>query len=437
MIIASEFAGKRVVVFGLGKSGLSTAQSLKSGGAIVLLSDDNAQNREQALLAGYDVLPPDQIVWDDYETLVLSPGVPLTHPEPHMVVERAQHSGLDIIGDVELFFLERQSLAPNECVICITGTNGKSTTTALTAHVLEQLGHKVAMGGNIGVPVLSLPMPGQGYTYVLELSSYQIDLTPSLHPSIGVLLNISEDHLDRHGDMANYANVKRQLVANSDFPIVVTDDFYTQDIAKFIQRTKGDNICSASEGFSANMEGHSVLKGAHNVQNAMAAFAVAWYLKHDAQDIMKAIYSFKGLEHRMEPCGTLDGVAFINDSKATNVDSAEKALMSFDDIFWIAGGKPKTGGIEALAPYFSKIAKAFLIGVAAEEFSKTLDKYTVPYEIVGTMDVAVEEAFKSAVSSNRNSPVVLLSPACASFDQYKSFEHRGEHFKELVAGLSS
>lgn len=435
MIPITFLEGKSVVVFGLGASGLSAARALRLGGALPVLTDDKETAFEAARAEGFVCVPYQQIDWDLMFTLVLAPGVPLTHPEPHPVVRLAQVAGLDIVGDVELFFLQRELVEPKAPVVAITGTNGKSTTTALMAHVLKELGVPVAMGGNIGVPVLDLAPLGTGHTYVLELSSFQIDLTPSLHPTVGILLNISEDHLDRHGDMETYAGVKEMLIQGADFGVIASDDVWCQRILNR-QASRGRDVMPVEPAdFVDTLAGHPVLKGLHNAQNAISVFAAAWHLGYDPAAIRHALDCFTGLAHRLEPLGLVDGVLFINDSKATNADSAEKALQAYDDIFWIAGGKPKTGGIEALSPLFPRVRQAFLIGAAEDEFSQTLEASSVLTDRCGTLDVAVQQAFEAARESGLDRPVVLLSPACASFDQYRSFEARGEHFRSLFHAL--
>lgn len=463
MIRATTFAGKTVAVFGLGGSGTVAVQSLQAGGAEVAAWDDSEPGRASAAKAGLPVVDLSTADWSQFSSLVLAPGVPLTHPEPHWTVVKAKSANVEIIGDVEIFARERAAQAANAPFIAITGTNGKSTTTALTAHILSFAGYDVQMGGNIGVAVLQLEPPAERRFHVVEMSSFQIDLTPSLTPTVGVLLNVTPDHLDRHGTIENYALVKEHLITGAAIAAVGVDDSYCVDILKrrvvaggaaiaFSAKHKlapgysmldDEIVCANREGLAiklGNLAGISTLRGNHNAQNALAAVAAVREalatlgLPTDI-DWQGALSSFGGLAHRMEEIGHLGPILFINDSKATNADSTEKALLSFPrDCFWILGGKPKDGGIETLAPYFPGIAKAYLIGAATDEFAASLEG-NVAYERCGTLDVAVAAATRDAQASIAAQPVVLLSPACASYDQFKNFEVRGDAFRALVALL--
>jgi UDP-N-acetylmuramoylalanine--D-glutamate ligase len=459
MIAVSAFKGQRVAVFGLGGSGLAVAQALIKGEAEVVAWDDNTAGVEKARLAGVPVADLSEIDWHGIAALVLSPGVPLTHPQPHWSVELARKHGVPVIGDMELFARERAAVAPSAPLIAITGTNGKSTTTALIAHLVEVCGRKSALGGNIGTPVLQLPPPSNETTHVLEISSYQMDLAPSLNASVGILLNLSEDHLDRHGTMENYAAIKERLVAQvmptTGVAVVGVDDPFCQSIADRLEQ-KGVRVerisvkapvCqgmyaddsrlmrveAGKEEFFTNLDGIGSLRGAHNAQNAAAASVALLALGVEGDAVREGLRSFSGLVHRMEQVGRLDNVLFVNDSKATNSDAAARALGSFDNIYWIAGGRAKTGGIGALAGFFPRIACAYLIGEAASEFGATLDG-RVPFITCGTLDVAVQHAAKDAAASG-DEAVVLLSPACASFDQYPNFEVRGNAFRVAVKAL--
>ncbi len=459
MIPVTSLKGKTVAVFGLGGSGLASCHALKAGGAHVVASDDNTDSLAQAAKAGFTTANLRDVSWANFAALVLAPGVPLTHPAPHWTVLAAQRAGVAVIGDIELFCLERKRHAPNAPFVAITGTNGKSTTTALVAHLMREAGHDVQMGGNIGTAILSLEPPRTGRVHVIEMSSYQIDLTPSLDPSVGILLNVSEDHIDRHGTLANYAAVKERLVASvqkSGAAIIGVDDNWCRAAADRIEQagtnvvrvsvrqpladgiyTERDQIVRAISGARnevARIGGIGSLRGQHNAQNAACAAATALVLGVKDDAIQKGLRSFPGLAHRMEQVGRSGGVLFVNDSKGTNADAAARALSSFNDIFWIAGGKPKTGGITSLAEFFPRIRKAYLIGEAAEEFAATLGS-KVPHEISQTLDNAVAAAARDAAATGLSEPVVLLSPACASFDQYRNFEIRGNRFRELVLAL--
>src|SRR4029453_15207942 len=365
----------------------------------------------------------------------------------------------EVIGDIELFCRERARSGRDCPLIAITGTNGKSTTTALTAHLLKSAGRDAQMGGNIGVPVLALESFQPGRAYVLEVSSYQIDLAPSLNPTIGVLLNVSEDHIERHGSIENYAAIKERVSANIEqggTAVIDVDDVCTRAAADRIERTgkkivrvsvastltdgyfaEGGHILRAAGGKNqpvANLAGIGSLRGVHNAQNAACAVAACIALGIDLPAIQKGLGSFPGLAHPMQQVGHKGNVLFVNDSKATNADSAAKALASFHDIFWIAGGKPKTGGINSLAEFFPRIRKAYLIGEAANEFARTLEG-KVPYEVDGVLSAAINAATRDAAASGLKKPVVLLSPACASFDQYPNFEIRGQAFIDAVMAI--
>jgi UDP-N-acetylmuramoylalanine--D-glutamate ligase len=459
MIPVTSFSGKTVAVFGLGGSGLASCHALKAGGAEVIAGDDSAERLAEAAKAGFITADLRTVSWANFAALVLTPGVPLTHPAPHWSVVAAQQAGVEVIGDVELFCRERRRHAPDAPFVAITGTNGKSTTTALIAHLMRVAGYDTQMGGNIGTAILSLEPPRRGRVHVIEMSSYQIDLTPSLDPSVGILINISEDHIDRHGTLAHYAAVKERLVAGvqpQGTSIVGVDDGWCRDIADRLDRAgkrvvrisvknplpdgiyvEHETILRVAGGARsevARVGGIGSLRGLHNAQNAACASACALALGISTDVLQNGLRSFPGLAHRMEQVGRLDKVLFVNDSKGTNADATSHALASFPDIFWIAGGKPKQGGITSLTGYFPRIRKAYLIGEAAEEFAGTLGE-GVPHEISATLDVAVAHAAHDATASGIADPVVLLSPACASFDQFRNFEIRGAAFRDLVNAL--
>jgi len=459
MIPVTSFAGKTVAVFGLGGSGLASCHALKAGGAEVIAGDDGEERLAEAAKAGFVTADLRNESWSRFSALVLTPGAPLTHPAPHWTVFLARQAGVEVIGDIELFCRERQRHAPDAPFVAITGTNGKSTTTALLAHLTRVAGYDTQMGGNIGTAILSLEPPRKGRVHVIEMSSYQIDLTPSLDPNVGILLNVSEDHIDRHGTLAHYAAVKERLVAGVPPPgtaIIGVDDGWSRAAADRIEQAgkrvvrvsvrnplpdgiyvDHETIWRASGGARsevARIGGIGSLRGLHNAQNAACASACAIALGISGAVLQKALRSFPGLAHRMEQVGRRGHVLFVNDSKGTNADAAARALSSFSDIFWIAGGKPKLGGITSLGEYFPRIRKAYLIGEAAPEFAATLGSL-VPHEISQTLEVAVEHASRDAEASHLADPVVLLSPACASFDQYRNFEIRGTRFRDLVQAL--
>ena len=442
-------------MFGLGISGIATCRALAAGGATVVAADDSAAGRNAASAAGFAVADLASADWTRFAALALAPGVPLTHPEPHWTVAKAKAAGVEIIGDIELFCRERAKIAPNAPFVAITGTNGKSTTTALVAHILREAGRDVQMGGNIGTAILSLEPPADNRIHVIECSSFQIDLAPSLSPTIGVHLNLSPDHIDRHGTMELYAAIKERLVSKAGLAVIGVDDPMSRAIAEACEANgvnvarvsvepltvkgvfaDGETLVGVTEAGTAplaSLSGIGSLRGAHNAQNAAAAIAVALALNVSPETIRSSFHTFPGLPHRMEEVGRIGSTLFINDSKATNADSTEKALKSFDDIFWILGGKAKEGGIEPLTSYFPKIRKAYLIGAAAGEFAKTLGD-AVPHVQCGTLDKAVAQAAADAQALGR-AAVVLLSPACASYDQFPNYEVRGNHFRDLVRAL--
>ena len=447
------FQDQTVALFGLGGSGLATALALKAGGADVRAWDDSADSRVRAQEAGIGIENLRESDWSSLSALVLSPGVPLTHPEPHWSVRLAREAGVEIIGDIELFCRERRARAPGAPFVAITGTNGKSTTTALIAHVLAQAGRDVQMGGNIGTAILSLEPPSADRIHVIEMSSFQIDLTPGLDPSVGVLMNITPDHLDRHGTMEQYAAIKERLIQGAGLAIVGIDDAPSRTIAERRSAdlvrvhvphgevlatdalTVRDGIVREPDGTAlADVSGIGSLRGAHNWQNAAVAVAVARALGLSGAQIQAGLASFPGLPHRMEEVGRRGHVLFVNDSKATNADSTEKALLAFRDIHWILGGKAKDGGIFPLVPCFERVAHAYLIGAASDAFAATLEG-AVPYTRCETLEVAVPKAAENAAASGAPEPVVVLSPACASYDQFPNFEVRGNRFRELVQAL--
>ncbi|MBX5194958.1 UDP-N-acetylmuramoyl-L-alanine--D-glutamate ligase [Rhizobium sp. NZLR10] len=456
MIPVTTLKDRKVALFGLGGSGFATARALVSGGAEVTAWDDNPDSVAKAAAEGIRTEDLHTIDWSQQALFVLSPGVPLTHPKPHWTVDLARAAGVDIVGDVELFVRERRAHAPDCPFIAITGTNGKSTTTALIAHILKSSGYDTQLGGNIGTAVLTLDPPKAERYYVVECSSYQIDLAPTLNPSAGILLNLTPDHLDRHGTMQHYADIKERLVAGSDVAIVGVDDSHSALIADRVERAdvkvvrisrrsvvasgiyaEASRLIQAAGGAMlpfADLDGIQTLRGSHNAQNAAAAVAACLAVGISADDIRTGLASFPGLKHRMQPVGQRGRVVFVNDSKATNADAAAPALSSYDRIYWIAGGLPKAGGITTLAPYFPRIAKAYLIGEAAAEFAATLGK-AAPYEISGTLERAVAHAAADAERDESSASAVMLSPACASFDQYKNFEVRGDAFVGHVAAL--
>lgn len=420
--------GKPVALFGLGISNIAAIKALVKAGAKVFAWDDSEERCAAAEEAGATIKNLVEEGLAGYGCLVLAPGVPLTHPAPHPVVERAQAAGVEILCDIEIL----HRCDHGRKTIGITGTNGKSTTTALIGHVLNECGIKAVIGGNIGkaaldldliprVPMMDGPQgrPSESghakEVIVLELSSYQIDLCPTFKPDIAVLLNVTPDHIDRHGDMEGYKAAKMRLFADHDRQVKIA---YPEidPCVRACQNMTGD----------------------HNLQNASAALQVCEALGLNRDDILAAIKTFPGLAHRQYPVRVINGVSYINDSKATNAEATGRALVCYRNIYWIVGGKPKEGGLNGLEPYRDHIAHAYLIGEAAADFGAWLDNHAVPHEVSETLDRAVVKAHRAA-QEGRGQPggagVVLLSPACASFDQFKSFEERGDLFTTLVDEL--
>jgi UDP-N-acetylmuramoylalanine--D-glutamate ligase len=451
-------ADRTLAVLGLGKSGLVAAKALKASGATVWAWDDSADQRGQLAAAGIEPVDLAAADWARVEALVLSPGIPHRFPKPHPVAAKAKAANKPIIGDVELLLRAQ----PHARLLAITGTNGKSTTTALTGHILASAGRQVAVGGNIGTPALALPALGAAGIYVLELSSYQLEITPSLKPTVAILLNITPDHIDRHGDMAGYVAAKERIFAHQtagDTAIVGIDDETSHAMHDRIAARKGPRVVAISSirpapgGVSGaggklvdDLDGKAeavldltdvaTLPGEHNWQNAAAAYAAMRALGLRREPILEGLRSYPGLAHRQELIASIAGVRYINDSKATNADATEKALVCYQPIYWILGGKPKEGGIESLKRLFPRIAHAYLIGEASAAFASTLDGQVAATEC-GTLDRAVAAAHAQAQADHRPGAVVLLSPACASFDQFANFEQRGDAFRRLVLKLGN
>ncbi|HEY0900807.1 MAG TPA: UDP-N-acetylmuramoyl-L-alanine--D-glutamate ligase [Micavibrio sp.] len=459
---ARTLHNKPVAVFGIGRSNLAVIKALVAAGVPVVVGDDHADNMVQALAAGAQagLMESD---FTQYAALVLAPGVPLHFPTPHEVVQKARAAGIEIICDVEIL----SRLRHGRQTAAITGTNGKSTTTALLGHVLKTCHIDVAVGGNIGHAVLDLDMPAQDGAFVIEMSSYQIDLCPTFAPDIAVHLNLTPDHIDRHGDMEGYYQAKKNLFRGPGAAIIGVDDDFSARMHAEVQAAGTRSVFAVSvqkpvqqgvyvqEGvlydamFGAAEDGAEdgaqkvadlnmpALPGLHNQQNAAAVYAAARMMGLPAGKIIHAMHSFPGLAHRQYRLRTINDIAYVNDSKATNADATAKALACYHNIFWIVGGKPKEGGLEGLQPYLDRIAVAFTIGEAAAEFTAWLYERKVHVTRCDTLDQAVAAAHQAAQNANKNAGhgVVLLSPACASFDQFRDFEQRGDKFADLVNEL--
>ena len=455
MIAAKSYSGKRVAVMGLARSGQSAVVALKAGGADVIAWDDSGSKCKETESLGARIADLKEEDFTKIDALVLSPGIPHSYPKPHEVVEQAKKANTPVIGDIEIF--ATNYVKPR--IIGITGTNGKSTTTSLIGHILKcaQIPHEV--GGNIGHPALSFENDINITYQVLELSSYQLELAPSLSCEIGVILNISPDHLDRHGDMSGYIKAKSKIIeglANKGTAIIGADD---PDSCKLeeglrqnnrkelsVQCVSGSHLpkngvgivdgCVVSnvndeENIIVDLNGNITLPGAHNQQNAAAATAVALAIGISPDIIKAAILTFSGLSHRQELIGSFQNLIFVNDSKATNADATARALSCYDSIYWIAGGRAKQGGIESLGEYFPNIKHAYLFGECAKEFAETL-KGKVGYTICDTIHNVFDIILSHLYLAGHQYGVVLLSPAAASFDQFSSYEVRGNIFRSLV-----
>lgn len=460
MIPVTKYKDQTVAVFGLGISGMAAARALDAGGAHVLAWDDAEARQDEAHASGIDVRDPMEVDFHSVAALVLSPGVPLTHPEPHPVAAKALASGTDIIGDVELF-VTSDAATEGRTIIAITGTNGKSTTTALIGHILGHADRDVAVAGNIGRPILDIDPVATGGIYVIEMSSYQIDLTPSMDADVAILLNITPDHLDRHGGLKGYAQTKAKLLMQQSAghaSVVCVDDEHCREICKqligqgrhqvttvSVENDINASIC-VTDGILkdathavADLRLTSKLPGVHNWQNIAAAYAATAAAGMSDTDIIAGIQSFHGLDHRMEHVAKLASVDVINDSKATNVEAAARALACYPNIYWIAGGRPKGESLDAVTEFHGNIRKAYLYGEAGPEFGKSLHGQ-IPCEVDETLKVATENALRDglqAAESSSEDLVVMLSPACASFDQFANFEARGEAFKDYVMDFAA
>ena len=433
MITAKAFAGKHYAVYGLARSGLATAEALLASGARVTAWDAKEEARAKAP-TGTELVDLDEADLGRFDSLIVTPGLPLNR---HPIAGRAREAGLEIIGDVELFARARPEL-PQHKVVGITGTNGKSTTTALVHHILKTAGVPTTMGGNIGLPILAQdPLP-EGGVYVLELSSYQIDLTQRLNCDIAVLLNITPDHLDRYESFDAYAASKARLFemqreTEGHAAVIAEDDDQTRAIASrlgakgFWLRNTLIGVSASDVGAQANLP---TLQGPHNAQNIACAAAVCRHLGIPYAKIVEGLESYPGLPHRMERVREKEGVLFVNDSKATNPTATAPALAAFPSIRWILGGQAKTDNLEECAPHFAHVRSAYTIGEAGELFARLLASH-MPVTNCETLENALNHAAKDSQAGD----TVLLSPACASFDQFKDFEQRGDRFRDLVGAL--
>ncbi len=440
MITASAYKDKSVGVFGLARTGVVAAKALAASGAEVFAWDDNSERQKQVGDLAVDLYEFD---FENLDELLLAPGVPLTHPKPHALVKKANETAIKLISDFDVFEAARAEL-PAHKVVAITGTNGKSTTTTLIAHMIAECGLPVAVGGNIGTGVLALdPLP-EGGVYVFEMSSFQLDLTKAFNADIAVLLNITPDHLDRHGDMAGYVAAKKCLfdMQTSGDAVISIDDEASAMIADSIanvvrlsvEATADCQVKEATLYFNgqkiANVGNFPHLQGVHNQQNAACAYAVGTLLGLSSSEILNSFESFSGLEHRQELVASIAGVSYINDSKATNSDAAIRALSSFNNIHWIACGKAKETSFSHMQTAMQQVNHAYFAGEVAPLMADGLSG-AVTFSTYDTMIAALKAAHNNAVAGD----VILLSPACTAFDEYANFEERGTAFKDFVLAL--
>jgi UDP-N-acetylmuramoylalanine--D-glutamate ligase len=453
MISIPAVTGLRYLVLGYAKSGVAAAAALKASGAQVMVWDDQEASRTKAAADGHELANPTQLDFKSLTAMVMAPGIPLTHPAPHPAVLKCSAAGVPVISDIDLLF----AACPKARYVGITGTNGKSTTTALITHMLAKAGLKVQMGGNIGTAALSLEPLGADGVYVLELSSYQLDLLHSNPLGVAVWLNVTPDHFERHGDMQGYIAAKMKiirtegpqtLILGTDEPemlgvltaaqkhpqLTIRQLSIHHDVAAGI-RAQGQKLFLTGGAEAIDINACKTLPGPHNAQNAAAAVETGLALGLTRAQIIEGLATFPGLAHRQELVAEIKGVRFVNDSKATNADAASKALACYDPIYWIIGGRPKVGGLAGLETYAPRIAHAFIIGEASADFAGWCASQKIPFTLSGTLDAALEQAAATAWKENRKEAVVLLSPACASFDQFTSFEARGQAFATAVHTL--
>lgn len=432
----TPFAGQRIAVVGLGKAGLPAARRLRDWGAAVTAWDDAPARRDEAAAEGLRVADP-AADWA-YDALVLSPGIPHRLPRVHPAAAAAQAAGAPVLSEIEFLHRAVRAAGSRARFAGITGTNGKSTTTALLAHLLRGAGMEALEGGNLGPPALEMPILGDAGIYVLEMSSYALERLDQCRFDVAAVLNLSPDHLDRHGDMAGYLRAKARILQGAAVAVLGQGDEWTRSL-----RPEGaavplgpggvwwdGRILLDGQGPLADLGRCPTLPGAHNAQNAAAACAMAMALGVRRAHLAPLLATYGGLPHRQERVAEQGGVLWVNDSKATNADSTEKALSSYDRVVWIAGGTGKEGGIGPLAPLFGRVAHALLIGRDGPAFAETLAAHGVPHEVPGTLDAAVARARALA----KPGEVVLLSPAAASWDQFTGFDARGDLFRRLAQG---
>ncbi len=444
---------KHIAIFGLGKSGLSTAKACVENNIDITVWDDNEESRKKAEALGAKISDLTQDDLSNYDYLILAPGIPYTF-EPHDIVINAQKYNLQIIGDVELL----HKIGMPCQTIGITGTNGKSTTTALMTHILNENGKNAIMAGNIGIPVFDIDFIKNYDFLVLELSSYQLDLCPNFRPDYSILLNISSDHLDRHGSIEEYIKSKSYILEGEGIAVVDIDDDFNQVLfdknfiegkRKYIPASvhyeipegffvKKNNLYKNRHGENhliGSLESLPTLRGVHNQQNIICCYIICNEIGIEDQNFFDSLQNFAGLPHRQYLVTQKDNIIFINDSKATNAEAASKALSSYDDIFWIIGGRAKKDGLQGLEIFKDKIIKTYVIGEATDRFAEWLEAHHFIFEKCNTIQKATKKAYQDANQFDQDA-VILLSPACASWDQFASFEERGNAFEQTVKEIT-
>ncbi|MBP02399.1 MAG: UDP-N-acetylmuramoyl-L-alanine--D-glutamate ligase [Rhodospirillaceae bacterium] len=452
MIPLNAYSNKAVLVVGYGTTGIATAAALHKSGANVFIWDDDHSKKADAQKKAFQIFDENTCDLNELEAIIWSPGIPHTYPSPHPLAKKVLSSGHVLRCDIDLL-AETQADA---FFIGITGTNGKSTTTALTQHILKSAKRTTEVGGNFGIAALDLKPLKNGAYYILELSSYQLELCPKLSCNIAVLLNITPDHLERHNGIKGYINSKKRLLqnqTNSALKVIVNNDTHTNQIINKYRKEKKNIIevsCNKdledgiviSDGFLIDrkwntneiidLKNYACLPGQHNWLNAGAAYAITKSIGVSSKIISSAFSTFSGLNHRQELIGKSRKVTFINDSKATNANATLYAMNCYNNIYWIAGGIPKDDGIEPLKPLLHRVAHAFLIGQSTSRFAKTLEQENVKFSICKNLYEATVQAGRQAEKDELPEPVVLLSPASASFDEFKDFEERGNHFRQII-----
>ena len=452
MIPITHRKNQRVFVLGLGLSGDSALRALEKGGAIVTAWDDDVQVRNNYIENGKNLIDPKEVLIEDFDALILSPGIDIKKSSQRDFIDEAKRKEISIICDVQLFMDEINHRDRNDTIIMITGTNGKSTTAMMIYHILKKYGRKVQVGGNIGIRgVLDFNLDDKDITFIIELSSYQLELSPNIKPNIAILLNISPDHLDRHGSLEKYINIKFDIFrqqSEDDVSIIGLDGDMISNQMKKRNFKSGLITCKYVDGNKSkiaelnlngtvvryDIQGHLDSKRISHPSNITACIACLHAMDIDYKFYSTHFDSFEGLRYRTQHIQEYKNIQYINDSKATNADATKQALVSYKNIYWILGGIEKYGGISTITEYFSQIKKAYLIGESADSLSVTLLNSKIDYENCFTLRNAINKSTEDAEKS-KSKVTILFSPSCASFDQYKNFEERGAEFNTIVKEL--